>query len=164
MKLNEIKADQVITSVTGTFTTEHVFNTSAGILGVLELKPSKGKGSFQSAEGNIQYDFDNTAFLKPNYELKENGIVLASSEKRSVLGRQLLIQSQEKKFLLLPGGGKLRSWGLWDNKEQKICEVQPLGVFKRGARILIRQEISIPLLVFVYCLVLKRWQDESSAA
>lgn len=159
--MEEIRADAVVTAVSGTFTTEHVFQTQDGILGVLELKASKGKGSFQAADGSI-YSFDNAAFLKPNYELKLDGKVVARAEKRTKFGRQLIVHADNTSYLLLPGGGKLRSWGLWDRSERKICEVQPKGAFKRGARILIGQEITVPVLVFVYCLVQRRWQEESS--
>jgi hypothetical protein len=162
MEKAEIRADLVVTSVSGTFSTEHLFQTSAGILGVLKLKSSKAKGSFQTADGTV-YDFDHAAFLKPNYQLKLDDEVLIRSEKRSTLGRQLKVHVNGKTYLLRPGGGTTRSWTLWDEDEYKVCEIQPKGVFSRGAKILIRQEIEMPLLVFTYCLVIKRWQEESSA-
>ena len=162
LERDEIRADLVVTSVSGTFTTEHLFQASAGILGVMKLRTSKSKGSFQAADGTI-FEFENTAFLKPNYELKLDDEVLVRSEKRSALGRGLKVHEGGVTYVLRPGGSRMRSWGLWDEDELPVCELQPKGAFSRGAKIIIRQEVSVPLLVFVYCLVIKRWQEESTS-
>lgn len=159
----ELKADVIEVTVSGTFKTQHIFNTQEGILGALTLKGSKGEGSFIGAD-EVGLDFKKPSVWKSQYELKEGSIVIGKAHPPKKLKRAFEIDFEEEIYHLTPGGSKMRSWTLKNIQAQGICEVLPRGGLKRGAYIKIGAEIPLKLLVFVYCLVIKRWQEESAAA
>jgi hypothetical protein len=45
-----------------------------------------------------------------------------------------------------------------------LLDIQPRGVFRRGAYLTILEPMNIDLLVFTYYLVNARWQEQSAAA
>ena len=59
----ELKADVIEVTVSGTFKTEHIFNTQEGILGALTIKGSKGEGSFIGAD-EVVLDFKKTQCME----------------------------------------------------------------------------------------------------
>ena len=157
----EIKADQIVVIETGLLTTQHVFQFGGGILGVLNLKPGKSAGNFQG-EDKQEYHFTKPNIWKPQYEWKEHKTLLGSASSKSVLSRVFLINFRDINYGLFPGGSKFRSWTLKDSSSRVLCEFIPRGAFKRGAIIRIKSEFPFGLLVFCYCLVVKRWQEQSS--
>jgi len=159
----ELKADVIEITVSGTFKTEHVFNTSEGVLGALTIKGSKGEGSFIGAD-EIVLEFKKPSVLKNQYEFHEGSSVIGKAHPPKKLKRAFEIYFEGETYHLTPGGSKMRSWTLKNIQAQGICEVLPRGGLKRGAYIKIGGEIPLKLLVFVYCLVIKRWQEESAAA
>ena len=163
MDLLELKADVIEVTVSGTFKTEHVFNTPEGILGALTIKGSKGEGSFIGAD-EVVLDFKKPSIWKSQYEFQEGTVVIGKAHPPKKLKRALEIDFEGEIYHLTPGGSKMRSWTLQNIQAQGICELLPRGGLKRGAYIKIGAEIPLKLLVFVYCLVIKRWQEESAAA
>ena len=159
----ELKADVIEVTVSGTFKTEHVFNTSSGVLGALTIKGSKGEGKFMGAD-EAELDFKKPSVWKNQYELQEGSVVIGTAHPPKKLKRAFQIDLEGQIYHLAPGGSKLRSWTLKNTQGQGICEILPRGGFKRGAYIKIGAEIPLKLLVFAYCLVIKRWQEESAAA
>lgn len=159
----ELKADVIEVTVSGAFKTEHVFNTQAGVLGALTIKGSKGEGSFIGADG-AELNFRKPSVWKNNYEFHEGADVIGKAHPPKKLKRAFEIDFEGDIFALIPGGSKLRSWTLKDRQGQGICEILPRGGLKRGAFIRIGAEIPLKLLVFSYCLVVRRWQEEASAA
>jgi hypothetical protein len=163
MDLVELKTDVIEVTVSGTFKTEHVFNTPEGILGALTIKGSKGEGRFIGAD-EVPLDFKRPSVWKNQYELQDGTAVIGKAHPPKKLKRAFEIDFEGEIYHLTPGGSKMRSWTLKNIQGQGICEVLPRGGLKRGAYIKIGAEIPLKLLVFVYCLVLKRWREESAAA
>jgi hypothetical protein len=159
----ELKADVIEVTVSGTFKTEHIFNTQEGVLGALTIKGSKGEGSFIGAD-EVVLDFKKPSVWKSQYEFQEGTVVIGKAHPPKKLKRAFELDFEGEIYHLTPGGSKMRSWTLNNNQAHGICEVLPRGGFKRGAYIKIGAEIPLKLLVFVYCLVIKRWQEESAAA
>lgn len=159
----ELKTDLIEVTVSGTFKTEHVFNTPDGALGTLAIKGSKGEGNFVGADDAV-LEFKKPSVWKNQYELEEAGAVIGKAHPPKKLKRAFEIDLEGEIFHLVPGGSKMRSWTLQNAQGSGICEVLPRGALKRGALIKIGAEIPLKLLVFTYCLVAKRWQEEASAA
>ncbi|MCJ7732980.1 MAG: hypothetical protein MUP11_00395 [Anaerolineales bacterium] len=161
MNNEELKADVIEVGVSGTFKTEHVFATSAGILGILTLNAGISEGDFQGADGSSLV-IKRTSFWKSNYELRDGNSVIATAVPLGKLRRGLILNMEGEPLGLYPGGSKLRSWRIKDALDQVLCEILPRGAFKRGAYLRINAQIPLRWLVFGYCLVTKRWQEESS--
>ena len=159
----ELKADVIEITVSGIFKTEHVFNISEGVLGALTIKGSKGEGNFIGAD-EVVLEFKKPSVWKNEYEFQEGNLTIGKAHPPKKLKRAFEIDLEGNKFNLAPGGSKMRSWTLVNERGQQLCEVLPRGGLKRGAFIRIGAEIPLRLLVFVYCLVIKRWQEESAAA
>jgi hypothetical protein len=147
---------------TGIFKTEHVFGSQADIFGTLTLNAGKTKGTYTGLE-DLSLIFEKTSFWKSLYELRQEGAVIASAAPRGGLSRVLIITFEDETFALLPGKGLSRSWVLKNSLAQVLCEFKPRGTFKRGAILRIFNQISISLLIFSYCLVSKKWQEQSAA-
>lgn len=163
MNKDELQTDIIEVTVKGTIKTEHLFNAESGILGVLTLKGGKGEGSFTGADDSL-LAFNKTSVWKSNYELLQENEVIASAQPPKKLTRAFNLDFEGEIYTLAPGGSKRRSWTIKNNSDQAVCEFLPRGALKRGALIWIQSEIPLSLLVFGYCLVLKRWQEESAAA
>ena len=163
MEQLEYKTDLIEVSVSGTFKTVHVFNTPDGILGTLSIKGSKGEGKFVAADESA-LDFRKPSIWKNQYELLDGTSRIGQAHPPKALKRAFEIDLDGDIFHLVPGGSKLRSWTLKDNQGRGICEFLTRGGIKRGAYIRIGAEISLQLLIFGYCLVLRRWHEESTSA
>lgn len=163
MEQAELKTDLIEITVKGTFKTDHVFNTEEGILGALTIKGSKGEGSFIGAD-NVLLEFKRPSIWKNQYELQEGPAIIGKAHPPKKLKRAFEIDLEGEIFNLSPGGSKMRSWTLKNMQGLGICEILPRGGLKRGAYIKIGAEIPLKLLVFSYCLVTKRWQEESASA
>jgi len=160
---NETRADLIEVTVSGGFKTRHVFNTTGGILGVLELRGAKNEGYFQGVDG-AEIQFKKTSFWKSHYLLEEGGAELGSAKPPRAISRSFDLIYGGEGLAVAPVKGISRSWRLLDSRGDPICEIKPRGAFKRGALIRILSQVDVKLLVFVYCLVTRRWQEESSAA
>ncbi len=154
--------DLIAVIETGIFKTEHVFGTQSDVLGVLTLNAGKSEGTYTDQE-DLSLVFEKTSFWKSHYELKQEGAVIASAAPRGGLSRVSIINFEGEPYALLPGKGMSRSWTLKNSQDQFLCEFKPRGMFKRGAMLRILNQVSISLLVFSYCLVIKKWQEQSAA-
>jgi hypothetical protein len=163
MDQTELKADLIEVTVSGTFKTEHVFNSPEGVLGTLTIKGSKGEGNFTGTD-NLVLGFRKPSVWKSQYELQEGSDTIAKAHPPKKLKRAFEIDFEGDFYHLAPGGSKIRSWTIKNTQGQQICEILPRGGLKRGAYLRIGAEIPLKLLVFGYCLVVKRWQEESAAA
>ncbi len=163
MERAELRADLIEVTVKGTFKTEHVFNSGEGVLGVLTIKGAKGEGIFSGAD-EVVLEFKRPSVWKNQYELQQGPTTIGKAHPPKKLKRAFEINLEGTIYHLAPGGSKMRSWTLANMRGQGICEVLPRGGLKRGALMKIGAEIPLKLLVFVYCLVIKRWQEESASA
>jgi hypothetical protein len=161
MNSGEVAVDAFEVIETGVFKTEHVFQSSTQVFGLLILKAGKSAGTFTGADEST-LDFSKTSFWKSHYELRQGSAVLGSAAPRGKLRRAFLISFDDEIFGLFPGGSKLRSWKIKNYQDQVLCEIHPRGALKRGAILKIFSPVPFNLLVFSYCLVIKRWQEQSS--
>ena len=156
-----LKASQIEISVSGTFKTEHVFNTPEGGLGSLTIKGSKGEGTFNCADDSV-LEIKKPSIWKSQYELLEEKNTIGKAHPPKKLKQAFEIDFEGEIFNLDPVGSKSGSWTLTDPQGNGICEVLPRGGLKRGAKINIGAEIALKLLVFVYYLVDKRWSEDAA--
>jgi hypothetical protein len=163
MNDESFSADLITVIESGVFKTEHIFATQSDVLGVLTLNARKTKGTF-TGSGDLPLIFEKISFWKNQYELKQEGAVLASAAPRGGLSRIFIIIFEGKPYALIPGKGLSRSWMLKNSQDQFLCEFKPRGMFKRGSMLRILNQIPSSLLVFTYCLVSKKWQEQSASA
>jgi len=161
MNKESLSADIVEVVERGLFKTEHIFGASAEIVGLLNLNAGKSKGKYTGSDGR-DFDFERTSFWKSHYQFSEGGVALGNAASQGVLKRGLVVVFENENYFLLPGGSRIRSWRLMGSQEQILSEYKPRGAFKRGAQIRIFNPLPYALLVFGYCLVSKRWQEQSS--
>ena len=95
-----MKADVIEITVSGTFKTEHVFNTSEGVLGALTIKGSKGEGSFIGADEFI-LEFKKPSVGKIEYELQEGNAVIGKAHPPKKLKRAFEIDLEGEILILL---------------------------------------------------------------
>ena len=162
MNNESFTADLIAVVETGIFKTEHLFGTQSGVLGVLALNAGKTKGTYTGLE-DLSLVFEKINFWKSQYELKQEGAVIASAAPRGGLSRVVIITFEGEPYALLPGKGLSRSWTLKNSQDQFLCEFKPRGTFKRGAMLRILNQVPISLMVFSYCLVRNKWQEQSAA-
>jgi hypothetical protein len=163
MNNEAINADWIEVSVKGTFKTEHVFVSNNQIFGKMALNAAKSEGFFLGAD-ETQLKIRKTSFWKAQYELIQDEKVICTASPRGALKRAFDINCDDLFVELKPGGSKLRSWTLRNSQGGGLCEFLPRKSLKRGARIRIGAEIPLPLIVLCYILVIRRWQEESSAS
>ncbi len=157
----EYRVDLIEVLETGIFKTEHVFHAKASILGNMSLKGNKMEGHFRGADGS-EMSIKKTNFWKSAYELRIGEELIAIAQKRKIFSPTYVIQKRGNLYGLTPGGNKSRSWRLLNNNKQELCEFQPRGVFKKGAKIFIKADIPIEIMVLSYTLVILRWQERSA--
>jgi hypothetical protein len=155
-------ADVIEITVSGTFKTNHLFNSAEGILGVMTLNAGKTEAVFQGADNSI-LEIKKTQFWKSNFELKMENKVVGFASSPGALKRAFDLSLDEKNYVFVPGGSKLRSWTIKDIQDNKVCEFLPRRGLKRGARIRIQSETPLALLVLAYIVVIRRWQEESAS-
>ena len=163
MNKGSLTADTVQVIERGLFKSEHIFGSSTDLLGMLTLNASKSRGNYTGSDGR-NFDFEKTSPWKSHFQFSERGVTLGNAESRGILKRGLVLVFENENYALLPGGSRFRSWVLRDSQELILCECRPRGAFKRGAQIRIINPLPFALLVFTYCLVTKRWQEQPSAA
>ena len=156
-----LSADIVEVIERGFFKTEHIFGVSDEILGLLNLNAGKTKGKYTSSDGK-HFDFERINFWKSQYQFSESGVALGNAAAQGFFKRSLAVVFENENYFLVPGGSPIRSWRLVDSREQILAKYKPRGAFKRGAQIRIINPLPYALLVFGYCLVSKRWQEQSS--
>ena len=161
MSNGEITADAIEVIETGVFKTEHVFQSQTHDFGRLVLKAGKSSGTFTGADGET-FEFVKHGFWKARYEFRQGSAVLGSIAPRGKLNRDMLISFEGEVYGLFQGGRKLRSWRVMKDQDLVLCDISPRGGFKRGAILQIFSPVPFNLLVFSYCLVTRRWQEQSS--
>jgi hypothetical protein len=149
-------------AVSGAFRTEHIFHTAGGVLGKLTMNASRSQGIFQGQE-NLELVFVKESFWKSTYNISRQGQILGTAKPEKVLSRKVGLAVEGETYNLHPGGSKLRSWRVLNSDGQPLIEIQPKGGLRRGARLLFFRESTVSVIVFAYCLVTRRWQEESSA-
>ena len=147
----------------GVFTTHHYLLSAAGSLGELTIKTGGGTGTFLATDGR-ELEVKRTSLWRGWYEMRDSGVVIGTAASQGFFRRTTTIDYRGVEHLLEPVNTWARRWRLVDPMGSVLVEVEPRGVFKRGAFIKVFGEIELDLLVFCYYMVSMRWQEQASAA
>jgi hypothetical protein len=159
----EWSADWIEVAVAGFFTTRHTLGSAAGTLGLLTVPGFQRSSTFQGADGQ-ELTMRQASFWKQEYELRAGDELLGRAWPAGFLRRDLVVQFQDQEYALQPAGFWTRAWRLVDPQGAALLQIEPRGVFKRGARLQVLAEVELALLVWAYYLVHKRWEAEAAAA
>lgn len=157
------ETDTLEVIVSGLFTTHHRIETPSGALGELTLPAFGWRGTFRAADGQ-EWVMERTRWWRGWHELRENGIVLGTARPQGFWQRKMDIGFRGLPYMLVPADIWSRRWCLMDGAGVIRLEIQPRGAFRRGARLSVRGQVDLALLVFAYYLVNARWQEQAAAA
>ncbi len=155
-------ADEIEVTVSGFFTTHHILQTPEGNLGELTLPAFSKSGVFRFANGR-ELVVARTSWWQRGHELQESGVVLGTARPLGFLRRTTEIGFQEEMYKLVPASFWARGWLLLNEVKTILIEVQPRGIFRRGAYLTIVDPVSIDLLIFAYYVVNARWQEQAAS-
>lgn len=154
---------EIEVDVSGFFTTHHWMRTDGGVLGELTLSAFSTSGVFRFAGGR-ELVVQRTSWWRGWHELRESEIVLGTARPLGFWRQKMSVGHRGRLYELVPASFWARSWRLVDDGWAVLVEVEPRGVFRRGAYLTIADSIDVDLLVFAYFLVNVRWQEQAAAA
>lgn len=155
--------DEIEVDVSGFFTTHHHFEIREGAWGELTFPAFCDYGEFRTADGR-ELLMRKVHWLGSAHELLEGPIVRGTADRRGLLCREMVIQFDGTKYLLEPGGFLSQGWYLIDGMRNTLLEIQPRGIFRQGAYLMVEGPLDADLIAFAYYLVHMRLQEESAAA
>jgi hypothetical protein len=155
-------ADEIEVIVSGAFTTHHRLETTAGLLGTFTLPAFSSTGLFHFANGR-ELTLRRVSWWRGQHELHEGETLLGSSYPQGFFRREIVVLFGEREYRLTPVSFWNRTWHLTDEVGTVLLEIQPRGVFRRGAYLTIFGAVDAALLVFAYYLIHNRWQEEAAA-
>jgi hypothetical protein len=156
-------ADEIEATVSGLFTTRHRLRAATGSLGEFTLPALRSDGIFRTREGR-ELEVRRTSWWRGEYELREGEAVLGTARARGAFRREIVVEFDGREYTLRAAGFWARRWQLLDEGGTCVLEIEPQGVFRRGAYLTIHGPVNADLLVFAYYLVHMRWQEQSAAA
>lgn len=156
-------ADQIEVVVSGFLTTRHDMGTPAGPLGELTLPAFRMGGLFRGADGG-EIEVRQPSWWKSEHELRQGEALLAVAWPRGFFQQQIEVRFGDQVYMLDRASFWNRSWRLVDAQGRALLEIEPRGIFRRGAYLKVLGEVELPLLVFAYYLIHKRWETEAAAA
>jgi hypothetical protein len=158
-----LTTDKVQVTVSGVFTTHHFIETVMEDLGELTLPASGKRGILHSSDGS-EFTVERTSWWRGWHELRENEIVLGTARPQNFWRRTMDIGYRGATYDLISAGFWSRGWLLVGQAGTVMLDIQPRGIFRRGAHITILEPVNVDLLVFVYYLVNARWQEQAAGA
>jgi hypothetical protein len=160
-------ADRIDVTVSGVFTTHHLFQTATGVLGELTMPALRKRAVFRTAEGQ-ELVIEQTSWWRGTYELRDDGTVLGTARPLGLFRRENVVRFANRDYRLRAAGLWGRIWHLVDDgiaaQGEILVAFHPRGAFRRGAILRIMGPVDLNLLVFAYHLVNTRWQEQSAAA
>lgn len=155
-------ADIVEVRLSGLFTTRHTFMINDQEVGVLTLKSGRLRGTYQGVGLDEGCWIEQPRALKKEYLMGQgsNTIGAGKSLKRGKSG--LLIRFRDVDYKASPQGPWGKTWVVKRTAGEIAFMIKPRGFFKLGGVILINTEIEILLLVFLYALINRKWQNENA--
>lgn len=154
--------DEIVVEASGFFTTEHVFRSPSGTLAVLRVPAGMSEGTYE-ARGGRQVAIRRSGCLSRSYELTDDGAVRGGAMPRGTFKQGYVLRFDGQELELVPEGVFRQGWLLVDAEEKVVLRLAPLGVFKRGARLVAPYPIEFPLAVLAYYLY-QVIQHETAAA
>jgi hypothetical protein len=155
--------DEIVVDVAGFFTTEHTFRSASQKLAVLKVPAGMAEGSYEDWSGQ-RVVVRRTGCLSRGYELLDGGLVRGAAEPRGLFKMGYAVQFDGQGLELVPEGAFRQGWLLVDAGSRVVLRLEPLGVFKRGARLMAAQPIEFPLAVLAYYLYQVQRQETAAVA
>ena len=155
--------DQIEVEVSGLFTTHHYFETAAGTLGEFTFPAFSQQGLFQTADGR-ELVMQKTSWLGSAHEVLDGGVVRGTADRRGLLSRDILVEFDGQAYTLEPEGILSQGWFLFDAEGNELLEIQPRGIFKQGAYLILKGVVAADLTAFAYYLIHMRRQEDAAAA
>lgn len=149
-------------TVKGAFTTHHYLQAEWGDLGELTF-PAFSRGATYEALDGRKVAMQKRGWLGSAHEMVDGGVVRGAANQPKLLHRDIAIQFDGQDYSLEPEGILKQGWLLLDAGRNTIMEIQPRGVFKQGAYLILHSAIEVDLAAFAYYLVHMRKQEESAA-
>lgn len=156
-------ADEVEVTVSGIFTTRHVFHTATGTLGELTSPAFKPRSLFRGIDGE-DLTVTRASWWRGTYELRDATAVVGTARPMGLFRRENLVQFRTSSYRLVTAGIWGRVWNLLDEAGEPVTVIRAREAFRRGAILRVMLPVDVALLVFTYCLVSARWQEQTSAA
>lgn len=155
--------DEIIVEVAGFFTTEHTFRSATRTMAVLTVPAGMAEGSYEGGGGR-RIVVRRTGCLSRGYELLDDGLVRGAAEPRGLFKMGYALQFDGQGLELVPEGVFRQGWLLVDAQGHLLLRLEPLGVFKRGTRLVASQPIEFPLAVLAYYLYQVIQQETAAVA
>jgi hypothetical protein len=155
--------DEIVVEVTGFFTTEHTFRSASGTLAVLTVPAGLAEGSYEGGGGRPVV-VRRTSCLSRGYELFDGNLTRGAAEPRGLFKMGYALQFDGQALELVPEGVLRQGWLLVDTGGQVLLRLEPLGVFKRGTRVVALQPIEFPLVVLAYYMYQVQRQETAAVA
>jgi hypothetical protein len=152
---------EIEVNVRGFFKTTHRFISSSGDLGEIVCPAFGQEGDFHGDRGKI-LSLRKKHWLGNAFELLEGDKVRGAAEQRRMLARDINVWFDGREYTLQPAGLLNQGWYLIDHQGLTLLEVQPQGLLKQGAYIVPSAALDADLVVFVYFLIYRRWQDDAA--
>jgi hypothetical protein len=155
--------DEIVVDVAGFFTTQHTFRSASRTLAVLTVPAGMAEGSYEGRSGQ-HVVVRRTGCLSRGYELCDGDIVRGAAEPRGLFKMGYAVQFDGQGLELVPEGVFRQGWLLLDAGGRVLLRLEPLGVFKRGTRLMAPQPIEFPLAVLAYYLYQVQQQETAAVA
>lgn len=150
-------------NVTGFFTTHHYLQAEWGDLGEMTFPAFSQSASYDALDGR-KVTMQKRHWLGTAYEMVEGDIVRGEADRPGLFRRDISVRFDGRDYSLEPEGLLKLGWFLLDAGRNVVLEIQPRGVFKEGAYLILHSSIELDLVAFAYYLVKMRKQEEAAAA
>ena len=148
--------------VAGFFTTHHHLEAGWGELAELTFPAFSQSATYQTVDGR-RVTMQKTHWLGTAYEIVDGGVVRGSADRPGLFRRDIAVQFDGRDYWLEPEGFLKQGWFLLDAERQVLLEIQPRGVFRQGAYIIVHSSLEVDLMAFAYYLVQMRQQEDAAA-
>lgn len=113
--------------------------------------------------GNTEYEIRRDSAIRGSFSLLSGGQIIASAQKTSAFIRRFQIDYSGRTMELSALHIFSRTFCLFDNN-LRLGSISPTGWPGRNANIDLPKEISVPVQLFLFCLVVFLWRRAASDA
>lgn len=154
--------EKIMVDVTGFFTTHHYFQTETETVGELTFPAFSQQGTFRTADGRNLL-MQKTSWLGSTHQVIEGEQVRGTAGRSGILSRDIVLQFDGQDYTLQPEGFLKRGWFLVDAAGDTLVEIQPRGILRQGADLILLEAVDADLVAFAYYLYYIRTQEDAAA-
>lgn len=162
MKQEPTWVPEIRISITGLLTTHHCFYTPEGRWGELILPALSNQGCFRCDDGS-EFLVRKVHWLGTAHEMLVGRSVLGTADRPGVLSQDIVIDFRGRQYRLQPEGVLKNGWHLSDAGGNRLLEARLCGILQEEAVLTTVLPLDRELIVFVYCLIWMRRQEEAAA-